>query len=97
MPLNKCQGTFARVKNKNSNERPVLDYLIVSSELNKYTNSMSIDGQRQFTPWRTLKGGKRLLNIDLPLKGGVRKSVCKTTWNFSDQSGWEKFACLTER
>ena len=65
---------------------------------------MSIDEQKQFTPWRTLKGGKRfshhnaiLLNIDLPLKGDVQKSVRKTTWNFSDQSGWEKFTSLTER
>ena len=65
---------------------------------------MSIDAQKQFTPWRTLKGGKRfsnhnaiLLNIDLPLKGDAQNSVRKTTWNFSDQSGWEKFTSLTER
>ena len=55
---------------------------------------MSIDEQKQFTPWKTLKGEKRfsehnaiLLNIDLPLKGDVQKSVRKSTWNFSDQSG----------
>ena len=67
---------FTRVNNKNSTEKYVLDYLIVSSELNKYTNTMSIAEQIQFTPWRTLKRGKRfsdhnamLLNIDLPLKG----------------------------
>ena len=56
-----------------------------------YTKSMSIDEQKQFPPPRTLKGGKRfsdhnaiLLNIDLPLKGGVQKSVRKKTWNFND-------------
>ena len=38
-----------------------------------------------------------LLNIDLPLKGGVQTSVRETTWNFNDQSGWEKFTSLTER
>ena len=32
---------FTRVDNKNSDEIYVLDYLIVSSELNKYTNYMS--------------------------------------------------------
>ena len=65
---------------------------------------MSIDEQKQFTPWRTLKREKHfsdhnaiLLNVDLPLKGDVQKSVGKTTWNFSDQSGWEKFTSLTER
>ena len=100
----KCHGTFTRVNNKNCDEKSVLDYLIASSELNKYTNSMSVDEQKQFTPWRTLKGGKRfsdhnaiLLNIDLPLKGDVQKSVRKTTWNFSDQSGWVKLTSLTER
>ena len=100
----KCHGTFTRVNNKNCNEKSILDYLIVYKELNKYTNSMSIDEQRQFTQWRTLKGGKRfsdhnaiLLNIDLHLQGDVQKSVRKTTWNFSDQSGWEKFTNLTER
>ena len=77
--------------------------MIVSSELDKYTNSISIDEQKQFTLWRTLKGRKRfsdhnaiLMNIDLSLKGDVQKSVRKTTWNFSDQSGWEKFTSLTE-
>ena len=55
----KCHGTFTRVNNKNSNEKSVLDYLIFSSELDKYTNSMNIDEQKQFPPWRTLKGGKR--------------------------------------
>ena len=91
----KCHGTFTRVNNKNYNEKSVLDYLIVSSELSKYTNSMSIDEQKQFTPWRTLKGGKHfsdynaiLLNIDSPLKGDVQKLVSKTTWNSSDQSVW---------
>ena len=51
-----------------------------------------------------LQGGKRftdhnaiLLNINLPLKGAGQKSIRKTTWNFNDQSGWGRFASLTER
>ena len=52
----KCHSTFTSLNNKNSNAKSVLDYLIVSSELNKYTNSMSIDEKKkQFTPLRTLK------------------------------------------
>ena len=37
----KYHGTFKRVNNKNYNEKSVLDCLVVSSEINKYTNSMS--------------------------------------------------------
>ena len=55
---------------------------------------MSIDEQKQFTLWRTLKGGKRfsdhnaiLLNTNLPLKRGVQKLVRKSTWNFMTSLG----------
>ena len=98
----KCHSTFTSLNNKNSNAKSVLDYLIVSSELNKYTNSMSIDEKKttvySIEDFETFSDHNAiLLNIDLPLKGGVQKSVRKTTWNFNDQSGWEKFASLTER
>ena len=72
----KCTGIFTRVNNKNPDEKSVLDYVIVSGQLEKYVNYMTIDQQKLFTTWRTLKQGKRfsdhnnaiLLDMSLPVK-----------------------------
>ena len=98
----KCTGIFTRVINKNPDEKSVFDYVIVSGQLEKYVNYMRIDQQKLFTPWRTLKQGKRfsdhnaiLVDMSLPVKKDLQVSTCKTTWNFSDPSGWDKFEKMT--
>ena len=98
----KCTGIFTRVNNRNPNEKPVLDYVIVSGQLEKYVNYMRIDQQKLFTPWRTSKKGKQFsdhnaisLDMSLPVKRDLQVSSRKTTWNFSDPSGWDKFEKMT--
>ena len=57
--LRLCKGVFTRVNNKNSAEKSVLDYVIVSSNLSDNIQSMTIDEGKLFTPWRNLQRGKR--------------------------------------
>ena len=57
--LRLCKGVFTRVNNKNSAEKSVLDYVIVSSNLSDNIQSMTIDEGKLFTPWRNLQSGKR--------------------------------------
>ena len=57
--LRLCKGVFTRVNNKNSAEKSVLDYVIVSSNLSDNIQSMTIDEGKLFTPWQNLQRGKR--------------------------------------
>ena len=57
--LKLCKGVFTRVNNKNSAEKSVLDYVIVSSNLSDNTVSMTIDEGKLFT----FKGASDLLII----------------------------------
>ena len=57
--LGLCKGVFTRVNNKNSAEKSVLDYVIVSSNFSDNIVSMTIDEGKLFTPWRNLERGKR--------------------------------------
>ena len=93
---------FTRVNNKSPDEKSVLDYVIVSSQLEMYVNYMRIDQQKLFTPWRTLKQGKQfsdhnaiLLGMRLPVKMDLQVSSRKTPSNFSNPSGWDKFEKMT--
>ena len=54
-----CSGTFTWVKNKIPLEKSALDYVITSQDLVTSVNSLKIDEAKQFTPWRSLKNGKR--------------------------------------
>ena len=54
-----CSETFTRANNKSLGEKSELDYLIVSDELIRYIKNMPMDTAKQFTPWRTLRSGKR--------------------------------------
>ena len=54
-----CSGTFTRANKKIVGEKSVLDYVIVTDDLIRYIKNMQIDTAKQFTPWRTLKSGKR--------------------------------------
>ena len=55
-----CEGVFTRIhKCKRTIKKPVLDYVFISSDLEEYFTSMQIDEEKHFTPWRSLKHGKR--------------------------------------
>ena len=55
-----CTGTFTRSqKYKQETEKSVLEYVFVSTDLEKHFISMHIDESKDFTPWRKLKSSKR--------------------------------------
>ena len=55
-----CEGVFTRIhKCKQTIEKSVLDYGFISSDLEEYFTSMQIDEEKHFTPWCSLKHGKR--------------------------------------
>ena len=58
--LDFCEGAHTRIhRYKSRIEKSILDYVFVSSDLKENVISMCIDEQKQFTPWRNLKSGKR--------------------------------------
>ena len=55
-----CEGVFTRIhKYMQTIEKSVLDYVFISSDLEEYFTSKQIDEEKHFTPWRSLKHGKR--------------------------------------
>ena len=55
-----CEGVFTCIhKYKQTIEKSGLDYVFISSDLEEYFTSMQIDEEKHFTPWRSLKHGKR--------------------------------------
>ena len=81
-------GTFTRANNKIVGEKSVLDYVIVSDELIRYIKNMQIDTAKQFTPWRTLKSGKRfsdhnanILKVEYSKIPSQSESDRETLWN----------------
>ena len=55
-----CTGTFTRIhKYKQEIEKSALEYVFVSSDLEKHFISMHIDESKDFTLWRKLKSSKR--------------------------------------
>ena len=54
------EGVSTRIhKYKQTIEKSVLDYVFISSDLEEYFTSMQIDEEKYFTPWCSLKHGKR--------------------------------------
>ena len=97
-----CAGIFTRVNNKIKGEKSVLDYVIASDDLLRYIKNMLIDTNKQFTPWRTIKSGKRFSDhnaISLKLESNKIPSQSKnkreTVWNFNHTKGWERFQKIT--
>ena len=79
-----------------------MDYVFVSSDLKKNVILMCIDEQKQFTPWRNVKSGKRFSdNCDIKFQLDSRvlikeiQSKSIQVWNVNDPEGWEKFNKLT--
>ena len=59
-----CTGTFTRIhKYKQEIAKSVLEYVSVSSDLEKHVISMHIDGSKDFTLWRKLKSSKRFSDL----------------------------------
>ena len=97
-----CTGVFTRTNNKNKDEKSVLDYMFISSELEKGAKSLRIDEKKDFTPWRRLKSGKRFSDHNaMILPMNVNKNPSKeepsreTKWSFGRNANWEKFYQLT--
>ena len=61
--LDICRGLFTRVNNKNTMEKSILDYVLVSNDLVSWIVGLQIDEGKLFTPWRKLKGIKDSLII----------------------------------
>ena len=64
---------------------------------------MQIDEEKHFTPWRSLKHGKRYsdhcaIKFCMTMKAFEQKHASEkiTVWNFNDPEGWEKFSKPTE-
>ena len=97
-----CSGTFTRANNKIVGEKSALDYIIVSDELIRYIKNMQIDSAKQFTPWCTLKRGKRfsdhnavILKVEYSEVPSQSESDRETVWNFNHPKGWERFHKFT--
>ena len=64
---------------------------------------MVIDKQKQFTPWRKFKAGKRFSD-HCAIRFQVNKTIFTKehhtkrieVWNFNDPKGWEMFQSLTD-
>ena len=99
-----CEGVFTCIyKYKQTIEKSVLDYVFISSDLEEYFTSMQIDEEKHFTPWRSLKHGKRYsdhcaIRFCMNMKAFEQKQASDKikVWNFNDPEGWEKFNKLTE-
>ena len=93
-----CEGVFTRIhKYKQTIEKSVLDYVVISSDLEEYFTSMQIDKEKHFTPLHSLKHGKRYsdhcaIKFCMTMKAFEKIKV----WNFNDLEGCEKFSKLTE-
>ena len=90
-------------KYKQTIGKSVLDYVFISSDLEEYFTSMQIDEEKHFTPWRSLKHGKRYsdhcaIKFCMNMKAFEQKQASEKIkfWNFNDPEGWEKFGKLTE-
>ena len=80
----------------------MLDYVIASDDLIRYIKNIQTDTNKQFTPWRTIKSGKRCSDHNAI----ILKLVCskipsqsenkrETAWNFNHKKGWERFQKIT--
>ena len=65
---------------------------------------MQIDTVKQFTPWRTLKSGKRfsdhnaiILKVEYNKIPSQSESDRETVWNFNHPKGRERFHKFTSR
>ena len=93
-----CSGIFTTTNNKIVGEESVLDYVIVSDELNRYSKNMQIATLEHFTSLRTLKSFKRfsdhdaiILNVEYSKIPSQTKSYRETVWNYNHSKGWEGF------
>ena len=90
-----CNGTFTRIhKYKQKIEKSVLDYVFVSSDLEKRFISMHIDESKDFNLWRKLKSSKRFsyhcaIKFSMNLKSLEQAKSSKRikVWNFNDPEG----------
>ena len=80
----------------------MLDYVIASDDLLRDIKNMQIDTNKQFTPWRTIKSGKRfsdhnaiMLKLESNKIPSQSKTKRETVWNFNHTKGWERVQKIT--
>ena len=89
---------------ENVMKRSILDLVIISAELTEFVETLEIDKDKVFTPYRP--AGKKLLHTDhfsvllvlkdLPLKTGEKVAVKKCQrWNTNKPEGWTKYEEMT--
>ena len=106
--LNKCAGTWTRTRNfKDKFERSLIDYVIMSKELEENLINMHIDKEKEFCPYSARKTKKVIkithsdynaiiLNFELKMnRRGEVKQTTKPMWRFTKE-GMRKFSRLTE-
>ena len=98
-------GPWTRVDPTNSETKSVLDMIIVSKDLEQYIDTLQIDSERRFTPFKQNKGktlsfpdhfGLCLKFKGIPLKSVQTKVRRKyTRWNTNRKGGWKQYQELT--
>ena len=96
---------FTRIhKYRQEIEKSVLEYVFVSSDLEKHFISMHIDESKDFTHWHKLKSGKRFsdhcaIKFSMNLKSleqAKSSKRIKVRSFLNDPEGWKKFCTLTK-
>ena len=104
---NLCQGAITRNRmTKDSNEKSIIDYILVCENLSNYLEQMLIDEERHFplTKYATSKGVKKLVKSDhnilyaqfsLTYTSINWKKSRKEIFNLKNQDCQEKFNEVT--
>ena len=98
-------GPWTRTDPAHEESKSILDYVIVSSDLEKYLVKMEIDKDRRFTAFKRNKDGKlsfpdhfaiELLFEGIPRRNEkIKLGKNYTIWNTNKQDGWSKYKELT--
>ena len=96
-----CSLTYTNIKQ--TIEKSVLDYVVISSDLEEYFTSMQIDEEKHFTPLHSLKHGKRYsyhyaIKFCMTMEAFEQKQASEKIkiCYFNDLEGCEKLSKLTE-
>ena len=89
-PANDEHASWTRVKRKDTTEKSVIDYIVMSKNLAKQTTKLHIDEEGVYR----LKGKKDsnhntiVVELNIPWS---EKPTKKKIYNLADQEGWDKF------
>ena len=101
--LLKCECQWTRVNNKNSSERSIIDYLLLSEKLEPYFKKLLTDESKTTCPYKVTNDKKTYSDhntfiFHMHMKINKKNNTCnknKTHWGFTDE-GLEKFKQITK-